>query len=142
MAGHFTDEFLDEVRARNDLVQIVSQYVPLQQKSRRYWGCCPFHSEKTPSFSVDPDKQFYYCFGCHEGGNVIHFIMNMEKMTFPEAVQFLAEKAGLPLPQTGQDSRAYQEKKRRKQRLYEALRQAALFYHHQLSTDGAAHARA
>ena len=142
MAGHFTDEFLDEVRARNDLVQIVSQYVPLQQKSRRYWGCCPFHSEKTPSFSVDPDKQFYYCFGCHEGGNVIHFIMNIEKMTFPEAVQFLAEKAGLPLPQTGQDSRAYQEKKRRKQRLYEALRQAALFYHHQLSTDGAAHARA
>ena len=142
MAGHFTDEFLDEVRARNDLVQIVSQYVPLQQKSRRYWGCCPFHSEKTPSFSVDPDKQFYYCFGCHEGGNVIHFIMNMEKMTFPEAVQFLAEKAGLPLPQTGQDSRAYQEKKRRKQRLYEALRQAALFYHRQLSTDGAAHARA
>ena len=103
MAGHFTDEFLDEVRARNDLVQIVSQYVPLQQKSRRYWGCCPFHSEKTPSFSVDPDKQFYYCFGCHEGGNVIHFIMNIEKMTFPEAVQFLAEKAGLPLPQTGQD---------------------------------------
>jgi len=94
MAGHFTDEFLDEVRARNDLVQIVSQYVPLQQKSRRYWGCCPFHSEKTPSFSVDPDKQFYYCFGCHEGGNVIHFIMNIEKMTFPEAVQFLAEKAG------------------------------------------------
>ena len=142
MAGHFTDEFLDEVRARNDLVQIVSQYVPLQQKSRRYWGCCPFHSEKTPSFSVDPDKQFYYCFGCHEGGNVIHFIMNMEKRTFPEAVQFLAEKAGLPLPQTGQDSRAYQEKKRRKQRLYEALRQAALFYHRQLSTDGAAHARA
>ena len=70
MAGHFTDEFLDEVRARNDLVQIVSQYVPLQQKSRRYWGCCPFHSEKMPSFSVDPDKQFYYCFGCHEGGNV------------------------------------------------------------------------
>ena len=141
MAGHFSDEFLDEVRLRNDLVQIVSQYVPLQQKSRRYWGCCPFHSEKTPSFSVDPDKQFYYCFGCHEGGNVIHFIMKMEKMTFPEAVEYLAEKAGLPLPQTG-DSKAYQEKKRKKQRLYGALREAALFYHSQLKTDAAAHARA
>lgn len=141
MAGHFSDEFLEEIRTRNDLVQIVSHYVPLQQKSRRYWGCCPFHSEKTPSFSVDPDKQFYYCFGCHEGGNVIHFIMNIEKMTFPEAVQYLADKAGLPMPQTG-DSKAYQEKKQKKQRLYEALRQAALFYHQQLSTNGAAHARA
>ncbi|MFR4008271.1 MAG: CHC2 zinc finger domain-containing protein [Christensenellales bacterium] len=111
MAGHFSDEFLDEVRLRNDLVQIVSQYVPLQQKSRRYWGCCPFHSEKTPSFSVDPDKQFYYCFGCHEGGNVIHFIMKMEKMTF--GGRGISGGKGRPAPAANGDSKAYQEKKRK-----------------------------
>ena len=124
MNGDF-ENFKEQVRSTADMVEIISGYVPLKKKGQNYWGCCPFHGEKTPSFSVNPGKSMFYCFGCHEGGNVIHFIMNIEKMTFPEAVQFLAEKAGLPLPQTGQDSRAYQEKKRRKQRLYEALRQAA-----------------
>jgi DNA primase len=81
----YTDDWLENLRARNDLVQVVSQYVPLTQKNRRYWGCCPFHSEKTPSFSIDADKQLYYCFGCHAGGNVIHFLMNIEKLAFEAA---------------------------------------------------------
>lgn len=141
MAGFYAEDWLEDLRARNDIVQVVSQYVPLTQKSRRYWGCCPFHSEKTPSFSVDPDKQFYYCFGCHAGGNVIHFIMNAEKLTFPEAVQFLAERAGIPLPDTANDE-AFQKRRQQKERLYGALREAARYYHRMLHTDAGAQARA
>ncbi len=135
MAGFYSDDFLDDLRARNDLVQVVSHYVPLKQKGRRFWGCCPFHNEKTPSFSVDPDKQMYYCFGCHAGGTVIHFIMNIEKCSFPEAVQHLAERAGIPLPESG-DTAAYAKKKKQKERLYGALREAALFYHQALYNPG------
>lgn len=141
MAGFYAEDWLEDLRARNDIVQVVSQYVPLTQKSRRYWGCCPFHSEKTPSFSVDPDKQFYYCFGCHAGGNVIHFIMNAEKLTFPEAVQFLAERAGIPLPDTANDQ-AFQKRRQEKDRLYGALREAAHYYHRMLYSDEGTNGRA
>ncbi len=136
MAGLYADDWLESLRARNDLVQVVSQYVTLAQKNRRYWGCCPFHSEKTPSFSVDPDKQFYYCFGCHAGGNVIHFLMNMEKLSFTEAVAQLAERVGMPLPQTADDDE-FAKRREQRERLYAALREAALYYHEMLHTDSA-----
>ena len=128
MAEFYPDAWLDELRAKCDIVQVVSQYVNLTQKGRKYWGLCPFHGEKTASFSVDQDKQFYYCFGCHQGGNVIHFIMNIEKMSFPEAVQFLAEKVGMEPPKR-KDAEKLQRAHAQKQRLYDALKETAKFYH-------------
>jgi len=95
MSGIISQETIDEVNARTDIVQIVQEYVPLTQKGNDWWGCCPFHNEKTPSFSVSPEKKFYYCFGCHAGGTVFNFIMEMEKVSYPEAIQFLAKKAGV-----------------------------------------------
>ena len=95
MSGIISQQTTDEVNARTDIVQIVQEYVPLTQKGNDWWGCCPFHNEKTPSFSVSPEKKFYYCFGCHAGGTVFNFIMEMEKVSYPEAIQFLAKKAGV-----------------------------------------------
>ena len=83
MAGHLPDEWIDELVARTDIVQVVSSVVPLKKKGRNYWGCCPFHNEKTASFSVDPEARMYYCFGCHAGGGVIRFVMEAERLTFP-----------------------------------------------------------
>ncbi len=97
MSGFITKESIDEVSSRADIVQIIGEYVPLTQKGSSWWGCCPFHNEKTPSFSVDPDRKLFYCFGCHKGGNVIKFIQEMEKLDFPEAVEQLAKKAGVKL---------------------------------------------
>ena len=103
----FSDTFLDEVVARNDIADVVSSYVTLTRKGSNLFGLCPFHNEKTPSFSVAPDKQIYHCFGCKKGGSVINFIMEIEGLSFPEAVAFLAKRANLPLPaeeeQTGAD---------------------------------------
>ena len=87
---HFSDQFLDEVVARNDIADVVSSYVTLTRKGGNLFGLCPFHNEKTPSFSVAPDKQIYHCFGCKKGGGVINFIMAIEGLSFPEAVEFLA----------------------------------------------------
>ena len=93
------DEFVEQVTARTDLLQIVQSYVPLKRKGNRYWGCCPFHGEKTPSFSVVPDKGFFYCFGCHAGGNVFKFLSLIENITYFEAIKLQAEKLGIPMPQ-------------------------------------------
>ena len=92
------DEFVEQVTARTDLLQIVQSYVPLKRKGNRYWGCCPFHGEKTPSFSVVPDKGFFYCFGCHAGGNVFKFLSLIENISYFEAIKLQAEKLGIPLP--------------------------------------------
>ena len=89
------ERFLDELIARTDIVDLVGEYVRLTKKGRNYWGLCPFHSEKTPSFSVSPDKQIYYCFGCKRGGGVVNFIMEEENLPFPDAVRFLAKRAGM-----------------------------------------------
>ena len=99
MAGRFSDAWLDELRSRVSIEEIVSEYVPLKRKGRRSWGLCPFHNEKTPSFSVDTETQLFYCFGCHKGGSVIQFVMEMERLDFSEAVKLLAERAHLPLPE-------------------------------------------
>ena len=98
-AVRFPPSWLDELRAR--AVQIVGQYVQLKKNGRKYWGLCPFHGEKTASFSVDPEKQLFYCFGCKAGGSVIHFVMEIEHLPFPEAVKHLADQLHMPLPQMG-----------------------------------------
>ena len=124
----FSDTFLDEVVARNDIADVVSSYVTLTRKGSNLFGLCPFHNEKTPSFSVAPDKQIYHCFGCKKGGSVINFIMEIEGLSFPEAVAFLAKRANLPLPaeeeQTGAD--------RMRRRVLELNRTAARWYYEQL----------
>ena len=99
MAGRLPTSWLDELLARTDIVQVVSSHMPLKQKGKNYWGLCPFHGEKTASFSVDPEKQMYYCFGCKASGSAIRFEMEMEHQTFMEVVTRLAEAAHLPLPQ-------------------------------------------
>lgn len=96
---YYSDDIVEEVRSRNDIVDVISGYVKLQRKGSSYFGLCPFHNEKSPSFSVSPSKQMYYCFGCGAGGNVFTFIMEYENYTFPEALKLLAERAGISLPE-------------------------------------------
>ena len=96
--ANYSDELLEEIRSRNDIVDVVSQYVSLKRKGRNYFGLCPFHNEKSPSFSVLPDKQIFHCFGCNVGGNVFHFIMKIENVSFFESVAILATRAGIELP--------------------------------------------
>lgn len=138
MATRYPPGWLDELRSRSDLVQVVSGYVSLKKNGRKYWGLCPFHGEKTASFSVDGEAQLYYCFGCKAGGNVFSFIMDMERLTFSEAVEQLAERAHMPLPQMVQDE-DYERRKTQRERLLNANREAARFFHETLFTpDGAA----
>lgn len=100
------ENFVERLRAESDIVSIISQYVPLKKKGKNYWGCCPFHNEKSPSFSVTPDKGFFYCFGCQSGGNVFTFLMKMENMVFPEAVKLLANKLNIPVPEKERQKRS------------------------------------
>ncbi len=94
------EQFLDELIARTDLVDLVSESVRLTKKGSSYWGCCPFHSEKTPSFHVVPDRQIYKCFGCGKGGGAINFVMELENLSFREAVEVLAKRVGMEVPET------------------------------------------
>ena len=91
-------KFLDELKSKNDLADVVSHYVRLEQRGQSFWGCCPFHHEKTPSFCVNTVDQFYYCFGCHKGGDVINFVKEIESVEFPDAVKILADRAGMEIP--------------------------------------------
>lgn len=124
----FPQSFMDELTARCDIVDVVGSYVQLTRKGSNLFGLCPFHSEKTGSFSVSPDKQIYYCFGCKRGGGVINFIMEEENLPFPDAVRFLAKRAGLEVPEEEGD----REAGRRRQRLLDLNRDAARFYYHLL----------
>ena len=133
MASRYPASWLDELRSRSDIVQIVSGYVALTKKGRNYWGLCPFHGEKTASFSVDGEHQLYYCFGCKAGGDVIHFIMDMERLSFPEAVEQLADRAHMPLPEMEKDE-DYERRRTQRERLLNANREAARFYHETLFT--------
>ena len=131
--GPIPDEVIDRVREHYDIVDVVGRYVQLKKSGRNYFGLCPFHSEKTPSFSVSPEKQMYYCFGCGAGGNVIKFIMEMEQMSFVEAVRHLAEEASIPLPRAGTLSDSEDGPRKR---MREALDWACRLYHHiLLNTD-------
>ena len=131
MSSRYPAAWLDELRSRSDIVQIISSYVALNKKGRKYWGLCPFHGEKTPSFSVDGERQLYYCFGCKAGGNVFHFYMEMEHCTFSEAVAQLAERAHMTLPEMEQDE-DYERRRTQRERLLNANLEAARFYHETL----------
>ena len=131
----FDQRFLDELIARSDIVDVVGSYVALQRKGGNLFGLCPFHNEKTPSFSVSPDKQIYHCFGCKKGGGVINFIMEIENLTFPEAVRFLAKRANLPVPEEEERSGA----DRLRRRVLDLNRDAARWYYELLcSPEGSA----
>lgn len=127
-------EVIDEVVSRSDIVDIISGYIKLKKNGSSYVGLCPFHNEKSPSFSVSPGKQLYHCFGCGVGGNVITFVMEYENYTFLEAVKYLADKAGMQLPET---SYSEEEKKNRdlKAKLLEINKIAATYYYHQLKAE-------
>ncbi|NLV57491.1 MAG: DNA primase [Clostridiales bacterium] len=131
MAGRFPTAWLDELRARADIVKIVSSYVPLKKNGHRFTGLCPFHNETAPSFSVDEQKQLYHCFGCKAGGSVIQFVMEIERLSFAEAVAFLAEQLHMPLPQMQNDP-AYEMRRSLKERVYQANQAAARLYHQHL----------
>lgn len=126
----YSDELLDEIKSKNDIIDIVSQYVVLKRSGRNYMGLCPFHKEKSPSFCVSPDKQIFHCFGCGVGGNVIHFIGKIENLNFIESLELLANRAGIELPKSGnaEDDRL----SRLKSRVYELNKCAAEFYHQNL----------
>lgn len=130
---YYPEELIEEVRQKSDIVDVISGYVSLQKKGSSYMCCCPFHGEKTPSFSVNRARQIYKCFGCGEGGNVITFVMKYENCSFPEAVKILAGKAGVELPQV-QYSEEARKREGRRQRLLETNREAAKFYYYQLRT--------
>ena len=131
MASRFPASWLDDLRSRSDIVQIISGYVGLKKSGRKYWGLCPFHGEKTASFSVDAEQQLYYCFGCKAGGNVITFIMEIERCSYHEAVELLADRAHIPMPEMVNDD-DWERRRTRRERLLAANREAARFYHEML----------
>ena len=127
----YSEELIEEVRSRNDIVDVISGYVKLKKSGSNYFGLCPFHNEKSGSFSVSPSKQMYYCFGCGASGNVITFIMEYENYTFMEAVRMLAERAGIELPQMEETTEERKSRDIRSQ-LLEINKLAAVYYFHQL----------
>lgn len=131
MASRYPTAWMDELCSRADIVQVVSSYVPLKKNGHRYWGLCPFHGEKTASFSVSADPPLFYCFGCKMGGNVIKFVMEMEHLEFSEAVRHLAEQVHMALPQMENDE-DYQRRRSQRERLLSANKEAARFYHEML----------
>lgn len=128
--GYLPEEFIEEVRASNDIISVISDYVRLERKGKDYFGLCPFHKEKTPSFSVVPAKQIYYCFGCGKGGNVINFIMQVENLDYPQAIRFLAERARLTIPE-GEGKEELKEY-HLKEQLLKLNKEAAKFFYRQL----------
>ena len=126
----YSDEIIDEVRQTNDIVDIISQYVHLKRSGRNFFGLCPFHNEKSPSFSVSPDKQIFHCFGCGVGGNVFTFLTKIEGISFVEAVQTLAERSNIQLPtlENNQDSK----REELKAKVYKVNEFTAQFYHENL----------
>lgn len=136
----FPSSWVDELLAKNEIVSVISSYIELKPKGRKLWGLCPLHGEKTASFSVSPDKQMFYCFGCHAGGTVIQFVMDMERLPYIEAVQFLAARVGMEMPHEVND-RALQEQRAYRDRLYEATQAAARYYCEQFLTDNGKAAR-
>ena len=137
---YYPDEVIEEVRSSNNMVDIIGGYVKLQKKGSSYFGLCPFHNEKSPSFSVSPNKQMYYCFGCGAGGNVFTFIMEYENQSFPEAVKILADRAGIALPEAELTEEQKRERNKR-QLLLEINKTAANYFYYQLNGDQGQQAR-
>jgi DNA primase len=131
MNASIPEHVLDEIRARSDILEVVSQHVPLKKKGRNYFGLCPFHTEKTPSFSVNQEKQIFHCFGCGSGGDVFRFLMELDKVSFVEAVRSLAQRSGLSLP----ESRVDVAKASANEQLYRACEFARDYFHAMLLND-------
>ena len=130
----YAESLIEEVRMKNDIVDVVSGYVKLQKKGSSYFGLCPFHNEKSPSFSVSPSKQMYYCFGCGAGGNVLTFIMEYENYSFPEALKYLADRVGVELPQQEMNEEMKRQQDLRS-RILEMNKMAAKYYYYQLRSE-------
>lgn len=128
---YYPDELVEEVRLKNDIVDVISGYVRLQKKGSSHFGLCPFHNEKSPSFSVSGSKQMYYCFGCGAGGNVFTFIMEYENFTFPEAVKMLADRVKVDLPEI-EYSEEVKKKEGKRNKLLEVNKEAAKYFYYQL----------
>ena len=135
----YSENLIEEVRMKNDIVDVISSYVKLQKKGSSYFGLCPFHNEKSPSFSVSPSKQMYYCFGCGAGGNVLTFIMEYENYSFPEALKYLADRVGVELPQQEMNEEMKRQQDLRS-RILELNKMAAKYYYYQLRTENGTHA--
>lgn len=138
---YFSDDIIEEVRSRNDIVDVIGQYVHLTKKGSTYFGLCPFHNEKTGSFSVSPNKQMYYCFGCGAGGNVFTFLMQYENFTFSEAMEALADRSGVTLPKQ-EYSAAQRREADKKQRILEINKEAARYFYTLLRNGRGKHALA
>ncbi len=126
----YSDELIDEIKNNNDIVDVISQYVHLKRSGRNYFGLCPFHNEKSPSFAVSPDKQIFHCFGCGVGGNVIHFISKIEGINFRESVELLAERANIVLPKL--ENVGDNKTQELKEKIYQINKETAYFYHENL----------
>lgn len=133
---YFSEELISEIIEKNDIVDVISQYMKLKKSGRNYIGLCPFHSEKTPSFNVSPDKQLFYCFGCGVGGNVSTFIQKIEKLNYPESLTFLAERAGIEIKVASSEKE--KERTRRRKLLYKINREAARFFYNNLKSNASA----
>lgn len=131
MHKYYPDEIIEEIRINNDILSVVGEYVKLERKGKNYFGLCPFHNEKTPSFNIDPSKQLYYCFGCGKGGSVIQFIMDIENLEYIEAVKLLAERARIQLPEG--ESEEEKQIARRKQEILKVNVESARFFYEQLN---------
>jgi len=134
------EELIEEIRQRNSIVDVIGNYVTLEKKGPRYLGRCPFHNEKTPSFTVTPGKEMYYCFGCHKGGNVFTFLCDIEQITFMEAVKKLADRVGIEIPGV-EETKEDREKRSVKEQLYDINKETAKYYHDVLKSDAGARAR-
>ena len=129
--GFIPENVIEEVLTRADIESVVSRYVLLTRKGTNMWGLCPFHSEKTASFSINPSKQIFHCFGCGKGGNAIKFIMEIEHLSYPDAIRHLGALYGVEVPETGYSGNDSQ--KERKNRVYDILKEAAKFYYQSLN---------
>lgn len=124
----FDTDFIEQLKSKSDIAEVIRSYIPLDQKGRNFWARCPFHHEKTPSFSVNQDGQFYHCFGCGKSGDVINFVMEMESLEFMDACRLLAERAKIPMPDFRYDSAETAENRRKKERLLALMKDAARYY--------------
>jgi DNA primase len=140
--GRFPQQFIDDLRLQANIMQVIQEYVPLKRAGSKYKGLCPFHAEKSPSFQVDPDKGFFYCFGCHAGGDVFKFLELHEKLDFPESVRLLAQKVGLPIPEDTEESGEARHDAARRESLLKAHEVAAAYFREQLAGPAGARARA
>lgn len=134
MVNFFPEDLIEEIRVNNDIVDVISEYIKLDKRGKNYFGKCPFHNEKTASFSVEPVKQIFHCFGCSKGGNVIHFIMNIENLNFPEALNLLADRAKIQIPEM-HDGILDDEKAKLKKELLQINTEAARFFHNNLNNE-------